>query len=253
MAAFAQHGLLDAIDWNVDAPGTAKPALGEHLELDLGSLHTPSPAVLAHAAAARAEVGAIIDFDLLPGPVVAALPADVDVPAPTAGDHAVLFYDDDAVWLREMVRFVAEGIRAQQPVFLVLTPTMEEALRAELPAEQLAAAERSGSLVISGAQQVLDVVITDGMFDLTAFTEQIVPGIQKLYADHGVFRTSGQAVTLLWESGNVPAALELEHQWNLLQKSIPFTMLCAYPRTLLDERADGVELVTACHSAVLAQ
>lgn len=262
MAPFEGHDLVDGIDWLVGAPSAPMSAQGIDLDLDLGWLAEPSPSALARAAAARAESGVTFDFDLLESSVapVGGVPAfdhddhDFDLYrarlASSDSVHSVLFYDDESVWLREMVRFVADGIHEGEPVFLVLTPAMEQSLRAGLPGELVAAAELAGSFVIANAHDVLETVITDGTFDHGAFTDEIVPSIQKLYADHGGFRTSGQAVTLLWESGNVPAALELEHQWNVVQKSIPFTMLCAYPRTLVDDGAGGLELVTACHTEV---
>lgn len=264
MTSLSNHDMLDSIDWNVVTPMPAVHDSAEELDVDLGWLHKPSPVALSLADAIGADGGLSIDIDEVPRRPAAAFAYDHEYNydydydydlhfaalEPTESVHAVLLYDDSAVWLREMVRFVADGIRAGELVFLVLTADVEQSLRAALPAELLAVAERTGNLVISDAHAVLDVVITDGMLNHTAFTEQVVPSIQKLFAERGAFRTSGQAVTLLWESGNVPAALALEHRWNELQKTIPFTMLCAYPRTLVADGSDDFQLVSACHSEV---
>ena len=59
-------------------------------------------------------------------------------------------------------------------------------------------------------------------------------------------------VALLWELGDVSAALELEELWNALQEDHEFELLCAYPTSALgDARLGDVSEVCALHTQVL--
>lgn len=261
MAQFEQDDVLDAIDWNVDASTASTHALAAELDLDLGWLHEPSPSALAHAAAAGAEVGATIDLDLMPSrsaPVAGAFGVDFDYDihlallAPTESVHAVLFYDDELVRVREVARFVCEGLRAGEHIFLVLTPSIAKAVRAALPADLLAAAERADSITIADAESVLDLLISDGMLDHAAFDEHVAARMRRFQSERQEVFVYGEAVTLLWAAGNVVAALELEHLWNELQKTIPFNVLCSYPRTLVADSSEDFTRVSACHTEVHA-
>jgi hypothetical protein len=60
-------------------------------------------------------------------------------------------------------------------------------------------------------------------------------------------------VALLWDSGYVGAAVELEALWTDLGSHLPFSLLCAYPAGLVSSPADADALEQVCrlHSSVL--
>jgi anti-sigma regulatory factor (Ser/Thr protein kinase) len=66
-------------------------------------------------------------------------------------------------------------------------------------------------------------------------------------------RVFGEMVALLWQEGNVPAAISLESLWNRLARVQRFSLLCAYPTTSLTDAGDldAVRQVCNVHSEVL--
>jgi anti-sigma regulatory factor (Ser/Thr protein kinase) len=60
----------------------------------------------------------------------------------------------------------------------------------------------------------------------------------------------GEMVTLLWDAGQVNAALELEGLWNELGTIARFTLVCAYPVSGFAGDPDGFRDVCHTHSGV---
>ena len=60
-------------------------------------------------------------------------------------------------------------------------------------------------------------------------------------------------VALLWDDGNVAAALELEDLWNDLAATRAFVLLCAYPMRAFEDPASAAAFKRICdqHSAVI--
>jgi anti-sigma regulatory factor (Ser/Thr protein kinase) len=61
-------------------------------------------------------------------------------------------------------------------------------------------------------------------------------------------------VSLLWEAGDIPGAIELEKLWNELGDQMPFSLLCGYPSSSLSDprHAHALDRVCALHSAALS-
>jgi anti-sigma regulatory factor (Ser/Thr protein kinase) len=61
-------------------------------------------------------------------------------------------------------------------------------------------------------------------------------------------------VSLLWDAGDVLAAIELETLWNELALEVPFSLYCAYRKESVSghECADALARVCHLHSAVVA-
>lgn len=167
---------------------------------------------------------------------------------PAVGTHAVLFFDDEATRLREVVTFVSDGVRAGETVFLALTSSIAESLRAALPADVLALAERAGGLIIVEARATLKLLVRDGILDPMAFENHVASDVRRFREERGPVRVYGEMVTLLWSDDNVVAALHLEQLWNQLQKEFAVTVLCAYPLALVAEGSEEFASVSECHS-----
>jgi len=70
-------------------------------------------------------------------------------------------------------------------------------------------------------------------------------------AELGV-RAYGEMVALLWDEGNVTAAIELEALWNELAQQLPFSLLCAYANDPPDsDRAGEIREVCLMHTGVV--
>ena len=57
----------------------------------------------------------------------------------------------------------------------------------------------------------------------------------------------GEMVAVLWESGDVLAALELETLWNNLRAGVPFALLCGYPSHALGGEQLACDVLSVCH------
>ena len=66
-------------------------------------------------------------------------------------------------------------------------------------------------------------------------------------------RGYGEMVALLWEDGNIPAALALEDLWNELAATHEFALLCAYPLSAFTDDATAAAFERVCdqHSTVI--
>jgi hypothetical protein len=62
-------------------------------------------------------------------------------------------------------------------------------------------------------------------------------------------------VAVLWNEGNIAAAIALEDLWNDLAASYPFSLFCAYPMRAFDRDGsnDGFRTICGQHSRVLLQ
>lgn len=68
-------------------------------------------------------------------------------------------------------------------------------------------------------------------------------------------RIYGEMVAVLWDEGNVAAAIALEDLWNDLATRYPFSLFCAYPMRAFDTDAsiEGYRTICGQHSTVLLQ
>ncbi|MHB8671661.1 MAG: ATP-binding protein, partial [Acidimicrobiales bacterium] len=67
-------------------------------------------------------------------------------------------------------------------------------------------------------------------------------------------RAYGEMVSLLWDAGQVNAAIELEELWNELRTALPFSLFCSYGVAPTDapEDIEARRRVCHLHTAVLA-
>jgi anti-sigma regulatory factor (Ser/Thr protein kinase) len=158
------------------------------------------------------------------------------------------FYEREGELVGTLARFVAEGIELGERVVVVATGPhrvlLDHALR-HLGIEQL---RRSGRLVMVDAQTTLGTFRHHGTLDHRAFRRTLAallgPGAEPK-------RVFGEMVALLWESGDVAGAIELEEMWNEALEGTRIPLLCAYPSSALqDDRLDELGEVCALHTSV---
>jgi anti-sigma regulatory factor (Ser/Thr protein kinase) len=168
--------------------------------------------------------------------------------------HAVSFYDEDTELTDGIGRFVADGLADGESVVVIATPQHRQAID-ELLAEQgidPARVRADGCYAALDASQTLDVFMADDGPDADRF-HAFMGGVLDHARATGVgVRAFGEMVALLWERGDVAAAITLESLWNDLAEQHQFSLRCAYPTFALDPADLGdVGRVCAMHSAVL--
>ncbi len=165
-------------------------------------------------------------------------------------DHIVAFYDEDADIVDRVVRFVGEGLRADDAAIIIVTPDHRIAIDAGLVARglDLGALRASGRYVPLDALETLASFMSDGLPDPERFHD-VVGSVVRAAASAGTgIRAFGEMVALLWSEGNVAGAIELESTWNELAEQERFVLLCGYPLHTVIERDDLDALTRVCTS-----
>jgi hypothetical protein len=171
-------------------------------------------------------------------------------------DHVVQFYAHDNDLVDSVTKFMVDGILAGETVIVVATPLHMAAFESALGQAGIDVSDACSArmLVTVDAAQALSRFVIDDSPDPDAFGMEI-GGLVASALDAGRrVRIYGEMVALLWEAGNVTAAIELEELWNALGRRLPFSLFCAYHAETVggDECADSFRHVCNLHSAVVA-
>ena len=169
-------------------------------------------------------------------------------------DHDVTIYDTDAGLVDELTEFVTDGLALGDAVVLVATPAHLAALDASLALAGCSTSDAvaRGQLHIADAALTLATFLRDGRPDPDLFEVSIGGLLRQVGRTERPIRVFGEMVALLWDDGNVTAAIELESLWNRLARAQRFSLLCGYRMSSLST-AELTELraVCAAHSEVL--
>jgi len=128
--------------------------------------------------------------------------------------------------------FVAASLAQGLPVVMAIRPSNRRAIEAslkELGADP-AAASQDGSLVLLDADETISRFMVDGRPDPHRFADLVTSVVP---AGGGPISVFGEMVAVLWERGQVVAALELESLWSTALEARPIRLMCAYPGDLL--------------------
>jgi hypothetical protein len=164
-------------------------------------------------------------------------------------DHVVYVYTDDADLAAELASFITEGVSQDESVVIVATAPHRAAITKVLNSGLQAGGE---TVVVLDAADTLQEFMIDGVPDPARF-ETVIGGIVDTAASGGrPVRVFGEMVAVLWDQGNVTAALELEALWNDLSATRQFSLMCAYPSSSLDsESLHAANSVCQLHSKVV--
>lgn len=167
--------------------------------------------------------------------------------------HVVRFYDHDD----ELARSVGDGLgRALgdgAAVVVVASRVHRDAIEARMTAVGGdVAASRGGRYQALDAAGTMDRFLIGGRPDPAAFEQVIGAVIRRAAAAGQPVLVYGEMVALLWESGKVAAAIEVEALWNELAELMPFSLTCGYATAsvLGGEHADALEMMCGLHTAV---
>jgi anti-sigma regulatory factor (Ser/Thr protein kinase) len=169
-------------------------------------------------------------------------------------DHAVNFYDDDAEAVASVTRYVLQGLTQGDRVVVVATAPHRAAVDHALLrlGTDPAAARSAGRYIALDASETLETFMVDDSPERVRFEANVGGILRAAAADGSAVRVFGEMVALLWDQGNVAGAIELESLWNELAAGQQFTLLCAYPTTVLDA-SPFTDITRVCdlHSVVV--
>jgi hypothetical protein len=152
--------------------------------------------------------------------------------APGLPGHDVQFYRTDEYLTKVVVAFLAEGIRAGQPIIVVATPAhrlaFAEGLRASGLDPEAAFSDRVA--VWLDARETLDTFMAGKLPDHELFMATVGRVFESLLdkRHHLVVRGYGEMVDLLLKDGNPEGALLVEQYWNELADRYKYSLLCGY-------------------------
>jgi hypothetical protein len=168
----------------------------------------------------------------------------------------VQFYARDCELAAGVGEYLAEGLDAGCAVVVVATPAHRLAFESYLAGvdADIAAARADGRYRAIDADALLRRFASAGQLDAASFEAEVGQVIRAAGAAGRPVRVYGEMVALLWEAGQLNAALELEGLWNDLCRGIPFGLYCGYPEAPgagADQRA-ALAQVCRLHAAVVS-
>jgi anti-sigma regulatory factor (Ser/Thr protein kinase) len=171
-----------------------------------------------------------------------------------AHEHAVQFYEHDSELVDVVGTYLATALHAGEVSIVIATWAHRRAFAAELEAGGFDLAETGvgGKVLWIDAASTLATLMANGQIDRTAFDDVIGGLVRKATACGRGVRAYGEMVALLWDEGNVLAAIELERLWNGLARELAFSLLCSYRAASVagSEHADALRQVCCLHSSV---
>jgi signal transduction histidine kinase len=169
----------------------------------------------------------------------------------------VQFYELDDTLTDDLSRFVGSALGAGDYALVIATPAHRASLVDCLDSRgiDVGRAVEEGRLVALDAAEILELIMHDGYVDADRFAGLIGPLVDRGASSSSKSRVVafGEMVALLWDAGNIAAALRLEALWNNLGQTHNFDLLCAYPMRLFARESDGscLELICDAHSEVI--
>jgi hypothetical protein len=171
---------------------------------------------------------------------------DIEV---AGGAHAVKFYEHDAELVAAVGPYLAAAIHAQEVALVIATEPHRRAFESALEAHgvEVESAKASGRLVSLDAATTISEFYAAGKIDDDAF-RGLIGGVLRAAAAAGrPLRAFGEMVALLWDAGDVVAAIALEKLWHELGRELPFTLLCSYPTASVAAAGHAQALAQVCH------
>jgi anti-sigma regulatory factor (Ser/Thr protein kinase) len=173
------------------------------------------------------------------------------------GDHVVHFYERDEDLIATVSAHLAEALSSGDVAVVVATAAHRAAFDRAMAAAgvDVAGARTLGGLVELDAALTLTQFMVNGSPEAPAF-ESVVGGVVRRAGEcgHRVW-VYGEMVALLWDAGQVAAAIELEELWNRLGENTPFSLFCAYLSEMVagDEHVAAFADVCRLHTAVVGR
>jgi len=181
------------------------------------------------------------------------LPASL-LDQPQAEEHFVQLYGkDDSLLIRNVSRYVREGLRRGDGLLVIATAEHRGSLVRQLNGDPpYARAVLEGRLVFLDAEKTLGRFMVDGQPDQGRFESVIGEALGRVRsrAGHTGTRAYGEMVGVLWQDGQISAAVRLEELWNQLLQQSDVALYCAYPIDVLSPEFQhgSMDLLMCAHT-----
>jgi hypothetical protein len=173
-------------------------------------------------------------------------------------DHVVLFYRREHELIERVGAYVVDALRSQSTAVVVATADHRCALAAWIDRHGVdaAAASTEGRLYFADAAQILERFVVGGRPHPGRFRDVVGALVAAAGGAGRTVYVYGEMVNVLWEAGQVNAAIAVESLWNDLGQRQPFSLWCAYPANEIAAAGVGrgvadFDEVCRKHSAVL--
>lgn len=171
-----------------------------------------------------------------------------------SNSHVVQFYGEDQELVASVTTYLVAGLAGGGTAAVIATPEHRRDLSDALAAAgiDVEAAWADGTLVMLDAAKTLDTFMVDGKVDAASF-DAVVGWLLRDLGTIGPVSAFGEMVALLWERGQVTAAVDLEVMWNELAEELLFSLFCAYPLASVGDAEQLPQLHAVCqlHTDVL--
>jgi anti-sigma regulatory factor (Ser/Thr protein kinase) len=168
--------------------------------------------------------------------------------------HRVTFYDDDGDLAADLAGHFGAHLSAGGGAIVIASQTHRHALSVAFEGRGLStrSIERAGRYVAVDAATTLAGFMDGDAPDPDLFTSTVGALVERMAVEGQPLLAFGEMVGLLWEQGNIAAALALEDMWNQLSARHAFGLLCGYQRTCLDTPSlQAVNQMCAAHDEVV--
>jgi anti-sigma regulatory factor (Ser/Thr protein kinase) len=169
--------------------------------------------------------------------------------------HLVQFYEDDAQLEQTVGGYLTRAMQAGAAAVVIATEEHRRRFLAALESAgmDIAACSREGTLITLDAAATMAGFVDRGQVDHEAFRRVVGSILRRAAATGRAVCAYGEMVALLWESGDVLTAIELEKAWNQLADELSFTLVCGYRSESVqgNEHADALHEVCRLHTSVV--
>jgi len=180
--------------------------------------------------------------------------AGTEDPREGPGGHAVLFYSAGDELAGQVSEFLLEAIRAGGVAVVIATQAHRDAIAAALAGAgiDVAAHQAAGLYMALDAFETTDRVMVADWPSAASFWHVIRPIVARAAEAGTPVHVFGGMVALLWDLGQVNAAIEVEAMWNELAAQYSFSLLCSYPADSVrgDQHQDALAEVCRVHASV---
>ena len=170
----------------------------------------------------------------------------------STSEHFVQFYEDADCVLDSVSQFIATGLEGGEAGVVIATQAHREALERRLIAAGLdiVRAREEGRYVALDAAQTLTRFMDGRVPEQGRFVDVVGTTVMEASAKAPSrrVRAFGEMVALLCADGAPEAAIQLEHLWNDLGKTHPFSLFCAYPMDLFEGETHGGPFAEVCET-----
>jgi hypothetical protein len=178
---------------------------------------------------------------------------------PHARGHVVQLYEqaDELSLAANVSRYLWEGLRRGEGALVVATPEHRLLFSRELEklSTEAPSTVRRGRLAFLDAWETLSRCMAGSQPEWGPFESVIGAAIGQALPQHGRagLRAYGEMVGLLWNTGQLAAAIRLEQLWNRLLAQSSFSLYCAYPIDIFGKEfhPGSVDAILRAHTHVI--